>query len=57
VVLAQGRLRAADTSAERWTQPARRWRWRLARVEQTVAALAQAELDWSYTTVKAARRG
>jgi len=57
VVLARGRLRAADTSAEQVEAARAALALAEARVAQTASALAQAELDLSYTMVKAARRG
>ncbi len=57
VVLATGRLSAADTSLEQVASARATLSLAEARVQQMEAALKLAELTLSYTTVRAARRG
>jgi len=57
VVLAKGRLHAADTGEEQVASARAALALAEARREQTEAALKLAELNLSYTTVKATRRG
>lgn len=57
VVLARGRFTAADTSAEQVASSQAALALAEARVEQTSSSVRLAELDLSYTTVRASRRG
>jgi membrane fusion protein (multidrug efflux system) len=57
VVLAAGRLNAAETSAEQVASARAALSLAEARVQQMEAAVRLAELNLSYTTVRAARRG
>jgi membrane fusion protein (multidrug efflux system) len=57
VALAKGRLSAADTSAEQVASARAALSLAEARALQAESALTLAELNLSYTTVKAARRG
>jgi membrane fusion protein (multidrug efflux system) len=57
VVLARGRLSAAATAAEQLAAARAQLALAEARVQQAAAALKVAELNLSYTTVRAPRRG
>ncbi|WP_394821533.1 HlyD family secretion protein [Pendulispora albinea] len=57
VILAKGRLNAADTSTEQLASARAALALAEARREQAEAALKLAELNLSYTTVKALRKG
>ncbi|WP_394838753.1 HlyD family secretion protein [Pendulispora rubella] len=57
IVLAKGRLTAADTSMEQVSSARAALALAEAKVEQTESARKLAELNLSYTTLRAARRG